>query len=56
MGVFTRACDIFIPPGRPQIRLVYAKYLEENGKIQDARRVLESIRKDRMWHPVLLKL
>lgn len=34
---FQRACDIFIPVGRPQIRLLYAEFEELNGNIESCR-------------------
>ncbi|RKO86442.1 hypothetical protein BDK51DRAFT_22999, partial [Blyttiomyces helicus] len=42
-NVFTRATTIFIPSSRPQIRLAYAAFEEEHGRITEARGILERI-------------
>jgi len=38
--VYAKACNVFIPPNRPFVRLVYASFLEERGDVTGAREVL----------------
>ncbi|KAJ3051889.1 hypothetical protein HK097_007103, partial [Rhizophlyctis rosea] len=44
--IFNRACDTFVPKNKPAVRLAYAGYQEEQGRLREAEEVYRGIFKN----------